>query len=78
MKTTPTSIASNPDDVCLTSVSDADNVMLTSSSQNKEMHSNHISLPVNDPPGGKTTAVIAVMRGKPNYVYHHHRSKKHY
>jgi hypothetical protein len=33
IKASPTNIASNPDDVCPTSVSDADDVMLMSSSQ---------------------------------------------
>ncbi len=31
-----------------------------------------------DPPEGKTTAIIAMMRGKPNDVYHQHHSNKHY
>ncbi len=31
-----------------------------------------------DPPEGKTTAVIAVMRGKPKDGYHRHLSNKHY
>jgi hypothetical protein len=51
------------------SVSNADDVMLTSSSQNKEIHSNHSILPKKDPPEGKTTAVITV---------HRHHSNKHY
>ena len=63
IKATPTNNASNPDDVNSTSVSNADDVMLTSSSQNKEIHSNHSILPKKDPPEGKTTAIIAVMRG---------------
>jgi hypothetical protein len=63
IKATPTSIASDPDDVCPTSVSNADDVMMTSSSQNEEILSNHSILPKKDSPEGKTTAVIAVMRG---------------
>jgi hypothetical protein len=78
MKATPTSIASNPGDVCPMSVSNADDVMQMSSSQNKEIHSNHSSLPKKDPPEGKTTAVIAVMRDKPKDGYHHHCSNKPY
>ncbi len=79
IKATPTIIASNPDDVCLTSVStNADEAMLMSSSQNKKIHSNHRILPKKDPPEGKTTAVIAVMRGRPKDGYHHLRSNKHY
>ena len=32
----------------------------------------------NNPPEGKTTAIVAVMRGKPREGYHRHRSNKHY
>ncbi len=78
IKATPTNNASNPDDVNSTSVSNADDVMLTSSSQNKEIHSNHSILPKKDPPEGKTTAIIAVMRGKPKDGCYRHRSNKHY
>jgi hypothetical protein len=60
------------------SVSDADEVMMISSRQNKEIHSNHSILPKKDPPEGKTTAIIAVMRGKPKDGHQHHRSNKHY
>jgi hypothetical protein len=60
------------------SVGDADDLMMTSSSQNKEIHSNHCILPKKDPPEGKTTAIIAAMRGKPKDVYHCHPSNKHY
>jgi hypothetical protein len=73
-----TNIASNPNGISTTSVSIADDVMLMSSSQNKEIYSNHSILPKKDPPEGKTTAIIAVMRGKPKDCYHHHRSNKHY
>jgi hypothetical protein len=52
--------------------------MLTSSSQNKEVHINYSTLPNKDPPEGKTTAVIAVMRGKPKDGYHCHHSNKHF
>ncbi len=78
MKATPTTIASNSDDVSRTSVSDADDATMTSSSQNKELLNNHSILPKKDPPEGKTTAIIAVMRGKPKDDYHQHRSNKHY
>jgi hypothetical protein len=60
------------------SVSNADDIMLTSSSQSKEIHSNYSILPKKDPPEGKTKAIIAVMRGKPKDGYHRHRSSKHY
>jgi hypothetical protein len=32
----------------------------------------------NSPPEGKTTAIVAVMRGKPKEGYHHHGSNKHF
>jgi hypothetical protein len=55
----------DPDDVCPRLVSNAGDAMMTSLSQNKEIHVNHSILPKEDPPEGKTTAVIAVTRGKP-------------
>jgi hypothetical protein len=39
--------------------------MMTPLSQNKELLNNHSILPKKDPPEGKTTAIIVVMRGKP-------------
>ena len=74
----PTTIASNPDDRSTTSVSNADDVMMTSSSQNEEIQSIHSILPKKDPPDNNTTAIIAVMRGKPKDGYHHHCGNKHY
>jgi hypothetical protein len=78
IKATPTTIASDSDDVSATSVSNADDVMMTSSSQNKELLNNHSILPKKDPPDNNTTAIIAVMRGKPKDGYHHHCGNKHY
>ncbi len=78
IKATPTTIASDPDDVSTASVSNAYDVMMMSPSQNKEIHSNYSILPKKDPPEGKTTSIIAVMRGKPKDGYHRHRSSKHY
>jgi hypothetical protein len=78
IKAIPTTIASNPDDVSTMSVSNADDVMMMSSRQNKELLNNHNILPEKDPPEGNTTAIIAVMRGKPKDGYHCHRSNKHY
>ncbi len=52
--------------------------MLMSSCQNKEVHVNYSTLPNKDPPEGKTTAVIAVIRGKTKDDYHHHCSNKNY
>jgi hypothetical protein len=60
------------------SFSNAGDVMLTSSSQNKEVHNNYSTPTTKDPPEGKTTAVIAVMRGKPKEGCHRHHSNKHY
>jgi hypothetical protein len=77
-KATPTLIASNQNDVSPTSFSNAGDIMMTSSSQNKEIHVNY-STPTNkDPPEDKTMAVIAVMRGKPKDGYHRCCSNKHY
>ncbi len=52
--------------------------MMTSSDQNCELLSNMNFLPNKDPPEGKTTAIVAVMRGRPKYGYHRQRSNKHY
>jgi hypothetical protein len=73
-----TSSASNSDDISTTSISNADDIMMTSSSQNEELDNNHSILPKKDPPEGKTTAIIAMMRGKPKDGYHRHHSNKHY
>jgi hypothetical protein len=78
IKATPTTIASNSDDMSRTSGSDADDIMMMSSSQNKELLNNNSILPKKDPPEGKTTAIIAVMRGKPKDGYHQHHSNKYY
>jgi hypothetical protein len=78
IKAIPTTIASGPDDVSTTSVSNADAVMMMASSQNEELLNNDSILPKKDPPEDKTTAIIAVMRGKPKDGYHCHRSNKHY
>jgi hypothetical protein len=45
------------------SFSNADDVMLTSSSQSKEVYDNYSTPTTSNPPEGITTAVIAVMRG---------------
>ncbi len=51
--------------------------MLMSPSQSEWIHDYYSTPPNKDPPENKTTAVIAVMRGKPNDGYHPHRSNKH-
>jgi hypothetical protein len=78
MKATPTTIASNSNDVSTASVSNAGDVTMMSSSQKEEiLHTNSI-LPNKDPPEGKTTAIVAVMRGRPKHSHHRQCSNKHY
>ncbi len=62
----------------MTSVSDGDDVMMMSSTQNKSKKANNSTPVKGNPPEGKTTAVVAVMRGNPKHGYHRHRSNKHY
>jgi hypothetical protein len=57
--------------------SNADDVMMTSPSQSKELHVNHSSPTASIPSEGSTTAVVAVMRGNPKDGYTHQRSNKH-
>jgi hypothetical protein len=64
--------------VSTTSVSNAGDIMMMSSIQNKELLNNNSILPKKDPPKGKTTAIIAVMRGKPKDCHHRHRSNNYY
>jgi hypothetical protein len=78
MKATPNTVASNTNDMCQTSVSNTDDVTVTSSNQKEGVNIDY-STPMNkDPPEGKTSADIAVMRGKPKDGYHCHCSNKHY
>jgi hypothetical protein len=72
-----TEIASNQDDVHPTSFSNAADVTMLSSSQSKDLHDNYSTPTTSIPPEGKTTAVIAVMRGKPNNGYTRQCSNKH-
>ncbi len=78
IKATPTETTSNQDDVHPMSFrfSNADDVTMTSSSQSKEVHDNYSTCTTSNPPEGKTTAVIAVMRGKPKDGYTHQHSNK--
>ncbi len=50
-------------------LSDADDVMLMSSSQSKELHVNHSTPTASDNYEGSTMAVVAVMRGNPKDGY---------
>jgi hypothetical protein len=59
------------------SLSDADDVMLTSPSQRENVHNNYSTPTTTNPPEGKATAVIAVMRGNPKDGYTPHCSNKH-
>ncbi len=60
-------------------LSDADDIMLTSQSKSKNVHSNNSTPTTSNPPEGRTTAVIAVMRGNPKAKdgYTRLRSNKH-
>ncbi len=78
MKATPTTIASNSNYVSTASVSDAGDVMMMSPSQKEELLNTNSILPNKDPPEGKTTDIIAVMRGKPKDGHHCQCSNKHY
>ncbi len=62
----------------MTSVSDGDDVLMTSSTQNKSNKVNYSTLVKENPPEGKTTAVVAEMRGNWKHGYHRHRNNKHY
>jgi hypothetical protein len=78
MKATPTTIASNSNDVSTASGSKASDIMMTSSSQKEGIIKKKSTLPNKDPPEGKTTAIVAVMRGRPKHSHHRQRSNKHY
>ena len=78
IKATPSNITSNDEYLSTTSVSDVDDVSMTSSTQNESNKVNHSTLVEEDPPEGKTTAVVAVMRGNLKHGYHRHCSNKRY
>ncbi len=78
MKATPTSIASNSNDVSTASVSEAGDIMMTSSDQKGNLLKKMNFTPNKDQPEGKTTAIVAVMRGRPKHGHHPQRSNKHY
>jgi hypothetical protein len=52
IKATPTTIASNCNDLSTASVCDADDVMMTSPSQKEELLNTNSILPNKDPPEG--------------------------
>ncbi len=78
IKATPTIIASNQDDICPTSFSNAGDVMLASSSQNEEVYDIITVILQLKTHQTVTVVVIAVMRVKPKDDCHCHRSNKHY
>jgi hypothetical protein len=78
MKVTPTSIASDSDDVSTASDSKAGDVMMTSSDQKGKLLKKIIFSHNKDPPEGKTTAIVTVMRGRPKHGHHRQCSNKHY
>ncbi len=78
IKATPTSIASNSDDVNTASVSNAGEVMMMSSSQKGKLLKENSITPNKDSPEGRTTAIVAVMRGRPKHSHHCQCSNKHY
>jgi hypothetical protein len=78
MKATPTSVASNSGDVSTASVSKAGDVMMTSPDQKGKLLKKKNVTPNKDPLEGKTTAIVAVMRGRPKHSHHRQLSNKHY
>jgi hypothetical protein len=78
MKATPTSVASDSNDVSKASVSKAGDVMMTSPDQKGNLLKKMKVTPNKDPPEGKTTAIVAVMRGRPKHSHHLQCSNKLY
>jgi hypothetical protein len=78
IKSTPTSIASNSNDLSTASVSKVGDLMMTSSSQRGKIPKINSIIPNKDPPEGRTTAIVAVMRGRPKHSHHCQCSNKHY
>ena len=58
-------------------LSNADDIMLMSPSKSKHVHVNNSTPTASNPTEGRTTAVIAVMRGNPKDGYTCQRSNKH-
>jgi hypothetical protein len=52
--------------------------MITASSKKEKIIKKNNILPNKDPPEGRTTAIVAVMRGKPKNGHPRQRSNKHY
>ncbi len=77
IKATPTSIASDSNDLSTASVSEAGDVMMTSSDQTGKLLKEKNVTPSKGPPEGKTTDIVAVMRGRPKHSHHRQCSNKH-
>jgi hypothetical protein len=78
MKATPTSIASDANDISTASISEAGDIMMMSSDQKGKLLKKNSVTPKIDPPEGKTTAIVAVMRGRPKHSHHRQCSNKQY
>ncbi len=78
IKATPITIARDSNDASTTSVSETSDVMMMSSSKMKGILKEKSTLLNQDPPKGKTTAIAAVMRGRPKHGPHLQGSNKHY
>ncbi len=78
MKATPTSTAGNSNGVSTASVSKAGDIMMTSLDQKGKLLKKNSVTPNKDPPEGKTTTIVAVMRGRPKHSHHRQCSNKHY
>jgi hypothetical protein len=76
MKATFNNIASNSNDISTASVSKAGDVMMMSSSQKRKLLKKNSITPNKDPPEGRTTAIVAVMRGRPKHSHHRQHSTK--
>jgi hypothetical protein len=58
-------------------ISNADDIILMSPSKREDVHVNHSTPTASNPSEGRTTAVIAVMRGNPKDGYTRQCSNKH-
>ena len=78
IKATTKVVTCDRNNLCLMSVSNDDDVTMTSSAQNKEVQVNYSTRVNKNPPKGKATAAVAVVRGTSKHGYHHHSSNNHY
>jgi hypothetical protein len=78
IKATPTGINRDSGNVSKVSISKAGDVMMTSSSQKGKLLKKNSITPNKDPPEGRTTAIVDVMRSRPKHSHHRQCSTKHY